>query len=49
VETSDHASVIQVEVGPRQSLTFKTNLSTTVESRIDLRDEAVEVPEGKPE
>jgi hypothetical protein len=28
-------------------LTFKTNPSTTVESHIDLRDEAVEVPEGK--
>lgn len=34
--SSDHASIIQVEVGPRQSLTFKTNPSTTVESHIDL-------------
>jgi hypothetical protein len=39
---------IQIQVGPRQTLTFQNNPSTTVESHVDLRDEEVEVPEGAP-
>jgi hypothetical protein len=39
---------IQIQVGPRQTLTFQTNPTTTVDSHVDLRDEAdVEVPPSK--
>jgi hypothetical protein len=39
---------VQIKVGPRQTLTFQSNPSTTVENHVDLRDEEVEVPEGAP-
>ena len=37
---------IQIQVGPKQTLTFRANPSTTAESHVDLRDEDVESPEG---
>ena len=36
---------IQIQVGPLQSLTFKKNLPTTVESHVDLRNEQIQAPE----
>ena len=41
---------IQIQVGPRQTLTFRNNPSTTVESHVDLRKEEVEgLPDDAPE
>lgn len=39
---------VEIQVGPKQTLTFRTNPSTTVESHVDLRDEQPEALEGTP-
>lgn len=46
---ADADRTIQIEVGPRQTLTFKAHPSTTIESHVDMRQENVEKPEGQPD
>mmetsp|Transcript_44217 Transcript_44217/g.106550 ORF Transcript_44217/g.106550 Transcript_44217/m.106550 type:complete len:370 (-) Transcript_44217:1926-3035(-) len=39
---------VTIQVGPSQTLTFQENSQTTIESHVDLRDEAADESEGRP-